>query len=128
MLVSFWKNAGIVEGHAMQDCKDHDILTITTTVGSMDVARRLAHELIQRHLAACVQLDAIALSIYRWEGRVFEEPEVRLTIKTSPAMLEALESFLREGHPYDLPQFVVARNQASESYALWVRAEAAGKA
>lgn len=107
----------------MQDCKDHDIVTVTTTVGSMDDARRLARELVQRRLAACVQLEPIALSVYRWEGQVCEEPEVRLAIKTSPATIEALQSFVHESHPYDLPQFVVARHEASEAYARWVRDE-----
>jgi periplasmic divalent cation tolerance protein len=110
----------------MQDCKDHDILTATTTVGSLDDARRLARQLVERRLAACVQLDVIALSVYRWEGQLCEEPEVRLTIKTSPAVLDALESFVRESHPYDLPQFVVSRQQASEGYARWVRTETGG--
>jgi periplasmic divalent cation tolerance protein len=114
---------GIVEGVAMQDCKDHDILTATTTVGSLDDARRLAREIVDRQLAACVQLEPIALSVYRWEGRLFEEPEVRLTMKTAPGKLEALRSFVHESHPYDLPQFTVARHEASEAYARWVRAE-----
>lgn len=107
----------------MQDCNDHDILTVTTTVGSMDDARRLARELVQRRLAACVQLDSIAASFYRWDGRLCDEPEVRLSIKTLPRLRDALARGLAELHPYDLPQFLAATQRASAGYAAWVRSE-----
>lgn len=107
----------------MQDCNDHDILTVTTTVGSIDDARRVARELVQRRLAACVQLDPIAASFYRWDGRLCDEPEVRLSIKTLPRLREALAAALAELHPYQLPQFLAATQQASAGYAAWVRSE-----
>jgi periplasmic divalent cation tolerance protein len=114
---------GIVEGPAMQDCKDHDILTVTTTVGSLEDAKRLAREIVERRLAACVQVDAVAASFYRWEGKLCEDPEVRLTIKTLPALRDALQAAFGELHPYDLPQFVAATQSASTAYADWVRSE-----
>jgi periplasmic divalent cation tolerance protein len=107
----------------MHDCKDRDILTVTTTVGSMDDARWLARELIQRRLAACVQIEPIAASFYRWEGRLCEDPEVRLSIKTLPLLREALAACIGELHPYELPQFLALTQQASADYAQWVRGE-----
>ena len=107
----------------MPDCNDHDILTVTTTVGSMDEARRLARELVQRRLAACVQLAAIEASFYRWEGRLCEDPEVRLSIKTLPRLRDALAAAVAELHPYGLPQFLAATERASAGYADWVRSE-----
>lgn len=107
----------------MQDCNDHDILTVTTTVGSMDDARRLARDLVQRRLAACVQVDPIAASFYRWEGRLCEDPEVRLSIKTLPRLRHALAAGLAELHPYGLPQFLAVAQEASAGYADWVRSE-----
>jgi periplasmic divalent cation tolerance protein len=109
----------------MQDCKDRDILTVTTTVGSMENAQRLARAILERRLAACVQLDAIAASFYRWEGKLCEEPEVRLSIKTLPRLAGALAACFDELHPYDLPQFLAVTQQASEGYADWVRGEVA---
>lgn len=109
----------------MQDCKDRDILTVTTTVGSLDDAKRLARALVERRLAACVQLEPIAASFYRWEGKVCEDPEVRLTIKTLPSMRAAIEVAFRELHPYELPQFVAATQVASAAYADWARSEVA---
>jgi periplasmic divalent cation tolerance protein len=109
----------------MQDCKDRDILTVTTTVGSLDEARQLAREIVQRRLAACVQVEPIASSFYRWEGRLCEDPEMRLSIKTLPRLRDALAACFDELHPYDLPQFLAVTQQASARYVDWVRAEVA---
>ncbi len=99
-----------------------DILSVTTTVGSMEDAQRLAAALVERRLAACVQLDPIE-SHYRWEGRQCADPEVRLTLKTVPQRLDALQAFLAEHHPYDVPQLLWHTVAATEAYAGWVRAE-----
>jgi periplasmic divalent cation tolerance protein len=109
----------------MTKCNEDDIVAVTTTVASIDDARTLARALVDARLVACVQLEALAASYYRWDGRVCEDPEVRLTLKTSGARLADLESFFAEHHPYDLPQFVAVPCQASAAYAGWVRAEVA---
>jgi periplasmic divalent cation tolerance protein len=105
----------------MQDCKEHDILTIMTTVGSLADAQRLARAVVEQRLAACVQIEPGLTSIYRWQGRVCEEPEVRLVIKTTPEQRAPLETFLGQHHPYEVPQFLGAAEQASAGYAQWVR-------
>lgn len=107
----------------MQDCNDLDILTVTTTVGSADDAKRLAREIIERRLAACVQVEPIAASFYRWEGRLCEDPEVRLSIKTLPERRDALQALFAESHPYELPQFLCEAHASSRAYAAWVRSE-----
>ena len=107
----------------MQECKDRDILVVTTTVGSLPDGETLARALVERRLAACVQLEEGLRSFYRWEGRQCEDPEVRLTIKTLPECEAALLALFRELHPYELPQFVAVRMTASAAYAEWVRAE-----
>jgi periplasmic divalent cation tolerance protein len=107
----------------MQDCKDLDILSVTTTVGSVAAAQTLARSLLERRLAACVQLEPGLQSFYRWEGKACEDPEVRLTIKTAPDRADALQAFFAENHPYTLPQFLAVRMQASPAYAEWVRGE-----
>ncbi len=105
----------------MQHCIEADILTVTTTVGSMDHARDLARRIIDARLAACVQLDAVAASVYRWEGALCEEPEVRLTIKTTLESRGLLEDFIAEHHPYALPQFTAWPTSCSAAYVRWVR-------
>lgn len=93
---------------------------VVTTVGTADDARRLAHTLVERRLAACVQIQAID-SVYRWQGQVQCEPEQRLLCKTTPERAPALMQALREAHPYDLPALhVLATADADAAYAAWV--------
>jgi periplasmic divalent cation tolerance protein len=109
----------------MADCKQTDILSVVTTIGSLDDARRLAAALVEQRLAACVQLEPQLESHYRWEGRVCAEPEVRLTLKTVPQRLAEVQAFFAQHHPYDLPQLIWQPLAASEAYARWVREETA---
>jgi periplasmic divalent cation tolerance protein len=109
----------------MEDCKEFDILIVTTTVASAQDAEGLAREIMARRLAACVQVEGGLRSFYHWEGRLCDEPEWRLVIKSIPAGADRLRALLAEIHPYDLPQFTAWTAQASADYAAWVRAEVA---
>ena len=109
----------------MQDCKEFDILSVTTTVGSRSDATALATEILAHHLAACVQVEEGLTSHYRWKGAMQQEPEVRLVIKTVPACAEKLQALFARSHPYELPQFLAVPMAASPGYAEWVRAETA---
>jgi periplasmic divalent cation tolerance protein len=104
----------------MEDCKDLDILSVTTTVGSRADAEALARAILERHLAACVQLEQGLTSCYHWQGRDCEEPEVRLTIKTLRACAPALRALFEERHPYEVPQFLAVAMEASPQYFEWV--------
>ena len=70
----------------MRDSENLDVLSITTTVGSLGAARDLAREILGSGLAACVQIDPAVTSLYHWKGDLCDEPEVRLVIKTTPAL------------------------------------------
>jgi periplasmic divalent cation tolerance protein len=107
----------------MQDCKEFDILSVTTTIGSLEAAKALAREILAHKLAACVQLDQGITSLYRWKGELCEEAEVRLVIKSLPGCEAALQTLFAQHHPYELPQFLAQRMKSSEAYAQWVRAE-----
>ena len=107
----------------MEDCKDPDILAVTTTLASAAEARALARSILSRRLAACVQLEEGLTSFYRWNGKECEDAEVRLTIKTLPACADALRKLFREEHPYDVPQFLAVGMRASADYLAWVRGE-----
>jgi periplasmic divalent cation tolerance protein len=108
----------------MEDCKDLDILIVTTTVGSEADAERLAREIMTRRLAACVQIEALR-SFYHWQGRLCDEPEWRLVIKAAPAHGDRLRAVLAQTHPYELPQVAAWTARASSDYAAWVRSEVA---
>lgn len=105
----------------MEDCKELDVLSVATTVGSLGQAQQLARQLLEQRLAACVQVDSGLQSFYRWEGRLCEETEIRVVIKTLPACRQALQDFLAQQHPYQVPQFLGTVGQASAAYAQWVR-------
>jgi len=103
-----------------------EILSLTTTVASREDAERLARALLDRRLAACVQLDDGVQSHYRWKGETCADAEVRLTIKSLPAKLAALQDFMAEQHPYEVPQLLWQVMGASPAYAEWVRQEIEG--
>jgi len=107
----------------MPQCSEGDVLTVTTTVGSLEAARRLAREILAGRLAACVQIEPGLTSLYRWNGELCEEPEVRLVIKTLPGREPALQTLFAQHHPYELPQFAAVSMKASDAYGGWVRAE-----
>jgi len=105
----------------MADSDDTEVLSVTTTLGSHDEARALAAHILEARLAGCVQLDTSVTSLYRWEGRLCDEQEVRLVIKTAPGYEARLQELFARHHPYDLPQFLVARMRASPAYGQWIR-------
>ena len=72
-------------------------------------------------LAACVNLVPGVRSFYRWQGEVHDDPEVQLLIKTEADRLEELEAWLREHHPYDVPEIVaLAIDRGSADYLAWI--------
>jgi periplasmic divalent cation tolerance protein len=94
---------------------------VLTTVGTDFDARGLAHALVEEHLAACVNIVPAIHSVYRWEGRVTDDSEQLLIIKTSGARVEELRTELFKRHPYSTPEFVViAMDQTSEAYGAWI--------
>jgi periplasmic divalent cation tolerance protein len=107
----------------MEACESPEVLGLVTTVGTAADARRLARALVERRLAACVQIEPGLASVYRWDGEICEDSEWRLTVKTAPERLAALQAYLGEAHPYKLPQLVWQRLPASAAYAAWVRQE-----
>ena len=91
-----------------------------------DVAARIARALVEERLVACANLVANVRSIYRWQGRVEDESEVMLILKTRADRVGALAERLRALHPYDLPELLVLPvEDGLAPYVEWVRAETA---
>lgn len=80
---------------------------VLTTVGADFDPRPLARELVEARLAACVNIVPGVESVYRWEGKVAEDGEKLLLIKTTDERLDELQRALLAKHPYDVPEFVV---------------------
>lgn len=104
----------------MEGEKTHCVLSVVTTVGSLADAQRLARLLLEQRLAACVQIDPGLVSHYVWQGKPCEEPELRMTIKTVPDRVPAIQALFAQHHPYQLPQFLMTGMQASAAYGAWV--------
>jgi periplasmic divalent cation tolerance protein len=85
---------------------DSAVLALST-VGSAEDAERIARTLVERRLAACVNVVPGLVSIYRWEGRVERDEERLLVVKTRAERVEALREALVALHPYELPELVV---------------------
>jgi periplasmic divalent cation tolerance protein len=96
---------------------------ITTTAADRAQADNLARMLIDRRLAACVQLLPID-SLYRWRGEVEAASEILLLIKTRQALVEAAMAALKADHAYETPEIVVLPIQAGlPAYLAWIDAE-----
>ena len=78
------------------------LIAVITTLPNREMARSLAAELVERRLVACAQLSEIE-SIYRWQGELQHEPEIRLLLKTSDALYSAVEQLIVERHSYETP-------------------------
>lgn len=100
------------------------VLLVLTNLPDRGAAVALARTLIERRLAACVNVLSECTSLYRWQDKVEEAVEVPVLIKTSEAAYPDLERSIRELHPYELPEIVaVPLAQGLPDYLGWVLAE-----
>jgi len=99
-----------------------DFIVVLTTVPLDERGRALARALVDERLAACVSSLPPMSSIYRWQGKVTEDNEQQLVIKTRRSQLPAIERRLRELHPYEVPELLVIDVAGgSEMYLKWIR-------
>jgi periplasmic divalent cation tolerance protein len=97
------------------------LVLATTTAPDLETAERIARRLVEDRLAACVQIVQGIRSVYRWQGRVQEEPEVLLLVKTAEPQLPRIESLLHQIHPYELPELAaVPISSGSAAYLRWL--------
>lgn len=98
-----------------------DLLQITTTTGTREVADRIAVELIDLRLAACVQVSGPITSTYRWQGKVESADEWLCTAKSSREKLPAIQALLNRLHPYEVPELIATPiTDGSEAYLKWL--------
>lgn len=101
-----------------------DKIVVLSTCGSEEEARRLAHVLIERRLAACVNITAPVTSVYRWKGSVEEAQEWQLIIKSRRELFEQLRAALELAHSYELPEVLAVQViDGSPNYLAWVDRE-----
>ena len=100
-----------------------DKIVVLVTCGSPEEGRKVARALVERRLAACVNVVAGVESVYRWKGAVEEASECLLLAKTTRVQFEPLQSAVRELHSYELPEVVALPIvDGLDSYLSWIAA------
>ncbi|HJR65167.1 MAG TPA: divalent-cation tolerance protein CutA [Gemmatimonadaceae bacterium] len=96
-------------------------IVILTTVASADEAVALVRALLDRRLIACGNILPGVRSLYRWEGKVADEREVIVLLKTRASRVEALEMAFGELHPYKVPELLALPVSAGlHKYLEWI--------
>jgi periplasmic divalent cation tolerance protein len=94
---------------------------VLTTCGSQKEALKIAHTLVERQLAACVNIVPQVASVYRWQGKIETAEESLLVIKTTAAAFERLREALGELHSYQVPECIeIAIEDGSAAYLEWI--------
>ncbi len=98
-----------------------DKRVVLTTAGSVEEANKIADALVQRRLAACVNVVGPIASVYRWKQKVEHAQEWLLLIKTTAGMVDAVGDAIQELHSYEVPECVALPVEGgSEAYLEWV--------
>jgi periplasmic divalent cation tolerance protein len=96
-------------------------LVVFVTCGSEEEGLKIAHALVEERLAACVNLMSSIRSIYRWEGKICDEKEWLLFIKTQAARFDDLEKRVKALHSYSVPEIIALPIvTGSPSYLNWL--------
>ena len=99
-------------------------LLVFTNLPDRESAERLATSLIEQGLAACVNVLAPCVSIYRWQGKIQRDEEHPLLIKTTQDRYPQVEASIRASHPYELPEIIaVSITDGLPAYLQWVESE-----
>lgn len=105
-----------------------EFIVVFVTCGSEEEALKIAHSLVEERLAACVNLVSPVRSIYRWEGKIWDEKEWILIIKTQKERVEELEKKVKSLHSYSVPEIIgLPIVEGSSSYLQWLLEETTKK-
>ncbi len=99
----------------------NDFVQVTTTTEREEDARQIADLLVERRLAACVQIVGPISSVYRWQGKVESAREWQCLVKTRHDLLDDVSDAIREIHPYEVPEIIAVPIVAgSREYLTWL--------
>jgi periplasmic divalent cation tolerance protein len=100
---------------------------VLSTAGSREEAEKIGHALVERQLAACVNIVPQLRSIYRWRGKVEQAEEVLLIIKTTARRFESVRDLIQELHSYEVPECVCLEvENGSDAYLDWLEGSVGG--
>lgn len=92
---------------------------VYTTTSSKDEAREIAAKLVEKKLAACVNIHAID-SLYSWEDNIEEDEELALSIKTITSKVQEITENIRKMHSYELPAIISWKISGEADYLKWI--------
>ena len=102
-------------------CSIVSAIAVVTTVGTEEEANLLAEELVERRHSCCVNILPIHRSVYRWQGKICDDSEYMLIIKTLDSEYTAVEEAIQELHSYDLPEILAFGIQRGEpGFLTWI--------
>ncbi len=102
--------------------KKDGLLVVITSVGTEEQAIDIAHALIRNRQAACVNLMPNVHSIYRWKGRVCDDGEFLLFIKTRAREFDGVRETIQKMNTYELPEVLAYRvDDSSPAFAAWIK-------
>lgn len=98
----------------------NEYCVVTATFPDKKTAKRIAKLIVEKKLAACVQVLPVD-SVYRWMGEIYEESEFKLFIKTRTEMFDKVAEQIRSNHSYEVPELVqIPVTGGSEDYLKWI--------
>jgi periplasmic divalent cation tolerance protein len=97
-------------------------IVVLVTCGSEEEALKIANILVEKHIAACVNLVSPIRSIYRWEEKIWDEKEWLLIIKTQKQKFKELEKKVKSLHSYSVPEIIsLPITEGSSAYLNWIK-------
>lgn len=100
---------------------NHAYCVITTTVDQLAIAEKISESVIQRGLAACVQIIPEVTSYYRWQGKVEKAQEYLLQFKTQQSLSDELMTYIKTVHAYEVPEIISTRiDKIDPGYEKWL--------
>lgn len=98
-----------------------DYIVVYVTASGEDEAAKIARTLVEERLAACINIVSAIRSIYRWQGKIEDEKEALLIIKTKTELFDPLKNRIKALHSYTVPEVVaLSIIEGSEDYLRWL--------
>lgn len=103
-------------------------IVVYCTVPDVKSAKKLSHKILEAKLAACISIQKSVTSLFVWEGKLEEESESLLFIKTKKRLFDELEKFIIKNHPYDIPEIIALPIiKGHTPYLRWIKKQTKGQ-